>query len=297
MSTSTNDTLSQLREQIAQMAEQLTRLQNTSTTDKDPQIQDNVPATTFYPSEAEISRYPALKPSGLLSLFQEDITDDEFWIQFRSIPKTDAVGYEPPRVPPIIQNSATDKIHDLQLRALQKRIAHLTRPVDLFLHQVWSLEDREKLDAEEMVELCSTFAIFLRNNLMGVAGRINTMRKDNLRTAQGASYKDDSLQLVDPKQFQEEVKSIKMLTNAYKPRQTNGTQQKQSNNKRGNQQGYFQNKNQRESKYKRRDDNNDRRPSFHQDRSKRRGNSQQRGRSSSRRNDHSPESEAASNNS
>ncbi|KAF9369010.1 hypothetical protein CPB97_004003, partial [Podila verticillata] len=160
------------------------------------------------------------------------------------------MGYEPPRVPPIIQNSAMDKIHDLQLRALQKRIAHLTCPVNLFLHQVWSLEDREKLNAKEMVELCLTFAIFLWNNLMGVAGRINTMHKDNLRMAQGASYKDDSLQLVDPKQFQEEIKSIKMLTNAYKPCQTNRTQQKQSDNKCSNQQGYFQNKNQQDSKYK-----------------------------------------------
>ncbi|KAF9176191.1 hypothetical protein BGZ50_001462, partial [Haplosporangium sp. Z 11] len=69
-----------------------------------------------------------------------------------------------------------------------------------------------------------------------VAGRINTMRMDNLRATQGATFKDDPLHLVDPKQFQEEVKSLKALASAFKPRQTNGNQQKQTENRRNNQQ-------------------------------------------------------------
>lgn len=117
------------------------------------------------------------------------------------------MGYEPSKVPSIIQNSHSARAHDAQLRALQKRIAHLIRPIDLFLHQVWSLEDREFLDTEEMVELCSNFGTFLRDYLAAVAGRINTVRMDNLRATQGASYKADLLQIVDLKQFQEDIKS------------------------------------------------------------------------------------------
>ncbi|KAF9567284.1 hypothetical protein EC968_003264 [Mortierella alpina] len=61
----------------------------------------------------------------------------------------------------------------------------------------------------------------MRDNLAALAGRINTMRLDNLHASQGTTYKDDVLHLVDPKQFQEEVKSYKALASAFKPRQSN----------------------------------------------------------------------------
>ncbi|KAF9899827.1 hypothetical protein EC991_008248 [Linnemannia zychae] len=181
MSTSTNDTVIQLQEQIARMNEQIARLQYANDNDKDPQILQQITATFFHPSEAEANRYPAIRPSDPFFLFTKDITDDEFWEEFRGIPKNASMGYEPPKVPTIIQNSNSAKAHDIQLRALQKRIVHLTRPIDLFLHQIWSLEGRESLDTEEMVELCSSFGIFLRDHLAGVSGRINTMRMDNHR--------------------------------------------------------------------------------------------------------------------
>lgn len=282
MSTSTNDTILQLQEQIARMGEQIARLQHANDTDKDPQILQQLPTTFFHPSDAEANRYPAIRPSDPLFLFSKDITDDEFREEFRGIPKNASVGYEPPKVPTIIQNSNSAKAHDVQLRALQKRIAHLTRPIDLFLHQVWSLEGRESLDSKEMVELCSSFGIFLRDHLAALSGRINTIRMDNLRATQGALYKADPLQIVDPKQFQEDVKSLKALAKAFKPRDTNGFQPRHPDNYRGNNQGYNSNKTRRDSQFKHREDNSDNRSSFRRDRSNRRGNSQQRGRSQSR---------------
>lgn len=269
MSNPTNDSILQLQEQIARMGEQIAHLQNTNNMDKDPQIQEQIPTTTFHPSDSEASWYPAIRPSDPLFLFKKDITDDEFWEQLRAIPKNATVGYEPPKVPTIIQNSSAKRTHDTQLRTLQKRIAHLTRPVDLFLHQVWSLEDRESLDIEEVVELCSNFGTFMRDHLAAVAGRINTMRTDNLRATQGTTYKVDPLQLVDPKQFQEEVKSLKTLANSFKPQQTNGSQQKPMDNKCHSSQGSYRNKPQHDSQFKCRDDNNnDRQSYFSRDRSK-----------------------------
>ncbi|KAF9176769.1 hypothetical protein BGZ50_009687 [Haplosporangium sp. Z 11] len=277
MSFSTNDTIFQFQEQIARMSEQIAQLQNANNVDKDPQIQEQIPTTIFHPSDAEASRYPAIRPSDALFLFKKDISDDEFWDQFQAIPKNAAVGYEPPKIPTIIHSSSAERAHDAQLRALQKRLANLTRPVDLFLHQVWSLEDRDSLDTKEMVELCSNFGIFMRDHLAAVAGRINTMRTDNLRATQGTTYKDDPLHLVDPKQFQEEVKSLKALANAFKPRQTNGHQQKQTESKRNSPQSSCWDKAPRDAQFKRRDDNSNRGSSSHQNRSRRRGNSQQRG--------------------
>ncbi|KAG0290858.1 hypothetical protein BGZ98_003261, partial [Dissophora globulifera] len=163
MSTSSNDSNDTLREQVAQMAEQLARLQGLSSSNDDPQIKYQRSIAIFYPSDAEASRYPSIKPEDPLFFFKNDITDDELTEQFRDYPKNNAVGYEPPKILSIIQCSPAQKAHDSQIRAIQRRIAHLTSPVDLFLHQVWSLEDRQELDPD-VVDLCFHFAIIMRTN-------------------------------------------------------------------------------------------------------------------------------------
>ncbi|KAI7826195.1 hypothetical protein BC939DRAFT_475887 [Gamsiella multidivaricata] len=173
LSMSAANSIDALREQLAQMTEQLARLQERNTTDRDPQIKNQRPSTVFYPSEAEARRYPPIKPNDPFFLFKHNISDEELWELFRAYPKNHAVG------------SSAQKAHDTQLRMIQKRIAHLTRSVDLFLHKIWPLEGKEHLDAEEMVELCSTFAILIRDQLAAVGGRITAMRMDNLRPTQG----------------------------------------------------------------------------------------------------------------
>ncbi|KAF9981532.1 hypothetical protein BGZ75_007113 [Mortierella antarctica] len=58
--------------------------------------------------------YPAIRPSDPLFLFKKDLTDEEFWEQLRKIPKNDAVGYEPPKVPSIVHSLTAEKNHDTQ---------------------------------------------------------------------------------------------------------------------------------------------------------------------------------------
>jgi hypothetical protein len=129
-----------------------------------------------------------------------------------------------------------------------------------------------------MVELCSTFAILIRDQLAAIGGRINTMRMDNLRSTQGATFKQDPLDMVDPYKFQEEIKSIKGLTNAFKPRKPFTQQQKpitQSDNNRTNQQGSQRDRYRRDSNHIRQNNGGDHRSSFHRDNNRRRGHSQQ----------------------
>ncbi|KAF9176285.1 hypothetical protein BGZ50_001140, partial [Haplosporangium sp. Z 11] len=274
MSTPTHDTIQALQEQMAQINEQLARLQGSSSSD--PQIQEQRPIAFFHPSEAEALRYPPIKPSDPLCIFKNDVPDEEYLEQFRAYPKNYAMGYDPPKVPSIIHRSTEQKAHDNQLYKIQQRIAHLTRPVDLFLHQVWSLEDREQLDAEEMVELCSTFAILIREQLAAIAGRVGTMRMDNLKATQGANFKQDSLDMVDPQKFQEEIKSIKAITRAFqspnqKYKSQQGKQNASSDSRNTNQQRAKQDQYRRDSNYTRRDNNSDRRPSFQRANNKQRG--------------------------
>ncbi|KAF9938370.1 hypothetical protein BGZ67_000211 [Mortierella alpina] len=179
MSTTTEDAIQLFQEQIARLGDQIACLQHATNVDQDPQIQRRVAATTYYPSNKEAKRYPAIRPSDPLFLFNNDLTDEEFWDQLRGIPKNDAVGYEPPKVPGIIHRSASEKNYDNQLRVLQERIAHLTRPVDLFLRQAWTMEDKKSVDVEDIVEWCTAFGILMRDNLAGFAGRINAMRLAN----------------------------------------------------------------------------------------------------------------------
>ncbi|KAF9913664.1 hypothetical protein FBU30_003099 [Linnemannia zychae] len=56
------------------------------------------------------------------------------------------------------------------------------------------------------------------------------MRMDNLRAGQGIKHKSDNLEIVDPKEFQEEVKSLRTLSNAFKHRQTKDAKKPYSDN-------------------------------------------------------------------
>ncbi|KAF9192276.1 hypothetical protein BGZ51_005845 [Haplosporangium sp. Z 767] len=134
---------------------------------------NSAPSRSFILLKLEPSDILQSSLQTLFFLFKNDVTDEEYLEQFRAYPKNHAMGYDPPKVPSIIHRSTEQKAHNNQLYKIQQRITHLTRPVDLFLHQVWSLEDREQLNAEEMVELCSTFAILIRKQLAGRVGTVN----------------------------------------------------------------------------------------------------------------------------
>ncbi|KAI8603746.1 hypothetical protein EDD21DRAFT_15569 [Dissophora ornata] len=232
MSTSSQDTntIAALQEQVANMAHQLSLLQcsGDSVKKSDPQLKEQTPIRIYHPSPKEAERYPPIKPSDPLAFFQNDTPDDEFWEQLRRYPKNSAMGYEPPKIPGVIQLSVSQKAHDQQLRNVQKRLVDLTRPIDFFLHQVWSMEGSGPMDADDVVELCSTFAILMREQLAATAGRVNTMRIDNLRSSQG------TLDIVDLNKFREQIKSTRAIIDSFKPRKTQQTQQQSGATQSGN---------------------------------------------------------------
>ncbi|KAG0225054.1 hypothetical protein BGX31_007785, partial [Mortierella sp. GBA43] len=220
-------TIALLQDQLANITRQLERLQ--SNKDSDPQLEEQAPITIYHPSPDEAKRCPTIISDNPLSFFQNDVPDDDFWEHFRRYPKNATRGYEPPKVPSVIHLSAAQKAHDQQLRGVQKRLVHITRPVDLFVHQICSMEGSGPLDSEDVVELCTAFANLMHEQLAAAAGRINAIRMDNLRNAQGANYKPDNLDIVEPSKFQEEIKSIRAITNAFKPRQPQYQQQRNGN--------------------------------------------------------------------
>jgi len=124
----------------------------------------------------------------------------------------------------------------------------------------------------------------MREQLAGMAGRISTVRTENLRATQGVTYKDDPLKLVDPKQFQDDIKSYKALSQTFNPRQPTRPQSRYSagDNYNGFQTQNRQNRPQRDNELRRRDDYGDNKSYFQRDRNKRWGNRQQRGRSQNR---------------
>ncbi|KAF9923091.1 hypothetical protein BGZ67_010105 [Mortierella alpina] len=94
MSNSTNDTIQLTQEQIAGLGNQVARLHNTTTVDQDPQIQGQVAATTYYPSDREFQLYPAIRPSDPLFLFKKDPTAEDFWEQLRKITINDVMIFD-----------------------------------------------------------------------------------------------------------------------------------------------------------------------------------------------------------
>jgi hypothetical protein len=122
------------------------------------------------------------------------------------------------RIPGILNLSSIQKARGAQLRVLQERTAGLTRPVDMFLHHTWLLERNDNLDPQELILLSQTFAILVRDQLGGMAGMINMMRMDNLRASQGANYRPDEHDLVDPHTLQEDIKTFNVLKKAFQPK-------------------------------------------------------------------------------
>jgi len=307
-STPSNHDITLLRQEIANIIRQelaATRRPADNDNESDPQIRVQTPFTEYSPSEDEARRYPAIRPSDPLSFFKTEINDADFKEALRPFPKNRSMGYKAPKIPSVIyaQSSGTAKAQDSQLRSVQERLAELTRPTHMFLHQMWSLQNRDDLDPEELLELSTEFAMFMCDQLAGLAGKINKTRLDNLRTSQGAAHQDDSLDIVDPHKFQEEIKSIRALTKAFQPRQKvlDGRRDRKGgdshgNNSHGNRHGNngnwrdSDNYNRRSRSRSRRDNDNNNRSSFHRGSRNQRGNSQHRGRSSSRRRDRSPES-------
>ncbi|KAF9536874.1 hypothetical protein BGW38_010109, partial [Lunasporangiospora selenospora] len=175
MSHDNDATIADLQHQLATMAAKLAKLEQ-SPNDKDPQIKDPIHVCTFDPSEEERDRYPPIWPSDPDSFYQEEITDDNFWEQFRPYPKNSKMQYDPPKTTSTARLNSLQKSHESNLRSIQKRLVNLTRPIDLFLHQVWSMEESESIDTDDMVEICSGFATLMRDHLAGTAGKVQSMR-------------------------------------------------------------------------------------------------------------------------
>ncbi len=287
MSSSLNDAITQMQQQLDTLVVQISQLQTAKPVDKDvddfkdEQLTPHIAPMDYTPSEAEAEFYPPIRPSDPLSFFRTDLSDEKFWNDFRGVPKNTAMGYEPPKIPPIIQCSSSVKAQDTQLRNLQKRVAHLTRPVDLFIHQILSLQDNENLD-EDTAELCTSFATFIRDHLAALAGRINAVRVENLKASHGIVHKHEEQPLVDPKQYQDEIKVNRALTEAFKPREFSGNQYRNSDNQRHPYRQAHWSKASREQHYRRHDDISGNGRGFRQDENKRYGNTQHRGRSKSR---------------
>ncbi|KAF9964012.1 hypothetical protein BGZ73_002081 [Actinomortierella ambigua] len=129
------------------------------------------------------------------------------------------MGYEPAKVPAVIPLSSSQRAHDTQLRAVPKRLVHITRPVDLFLHQLWTLERSGSIDPD-VLELGTAFAELIRDQLSATASKVNAMRIENVRNSQGAGAKSDNLDLVEPGHLQDDVKSAQSLARTLKEKPT-----------------------------------------------------------------------------
>jgi uncharacterized protein (DUF305 family) len=148
------------------------------------------------------------------------------------------------------------------------------------------MEGSEPMDSDDVIELCSTFATLMRDQLATTTGKVNTMRMENLRSAQGINFKQEGLDIVDPAKFQEEIKSAKALVKNFKPKQGKPTNQANNRyyNSYNNQSKYKDNKDYKNGNYNDNDRSSFQRDYNHERRDKfkgKRSSSHRRGRSHS----------------
>ncbi|KAF9428309.1 hypothetical protein BGZ94_002816 [Podila epigama] len=250
-SPSANDPISQIRKEIASLQAEVASLRMTE--DDDPQITRQQPETIYTPSNEEVVRYPFLRQEDPLAFFKTEISDDDAsWERLCSMPKNSGVVYKSTKVPPVTVSSVSEKGTDAQLHAIQQRLFHLCRRVDTFLHYMHQLSKDEETNTELLLSKSSDFAVLVRKQLAGIAGWITTMRIENLQTTQGDFYKDDPLNLVDPKEFLEEIKASKALEKAFKSRfQSNDSDRTCENKKSQNRQSSYSGRQPERNSYQR----------------------------------------------
>ncbi|ORY94352.1 hypothetical protein BCR41DRAFT_375938 [Lobosporangium transversale] len=147
MSITQDETIASLQQQLATLASQFADLQR-SKEEQDPAMETPTLIQTYKPTQDDLERFPFLEPKDPSSVFQQDITDEELWEQFRQFPKNIHWPYEPPKLPSAVSLKTHQKHHDQQLRALQKRLLNLTRPLHLFAHQITSMEIDDKMGTD-----------------------------------------------------------------------------------------------------------------------------------------------------
>ncbi|KAF9201539.1 hypothetical protein BGZ59_002653 [Podila verticillata] len=175
---------------IARLMREMARLQNKVATleqqqqpeQQDPTITAQVPYTTYHPTDDEVIQYPALKPDKPIDFFLKNkITDTEFKDLFRKYPRNAYMGhYTAPKIPKVITNNNSNDI-----------------------------------DPESMLDVSINFAVLIRDQLGGLAGKMHEACLGNVRAASGITEEDDDLNMVDATTLHEEVKSSRTLATAF----------------------------------------------------------------------------------
>ncbi|ORZ08274.1 hypothetical protein BCR41DRAFT_373307 [Lobosporangium transversale] len=87
MSITQDETIASLQQQLATLASQFADLQR-SKEEQDLAMETPTLIQTYKPTQDDLERFPFLEPKDPSSVFQQDITDEKLWEQFRQFPKT-----------------------------------------------------------------------------------------------------------------------------------------------------------------------------------------------------------------
>ena len=99
--------------------------------DDDPFLTEQAPTTMLTPYPAFMEALPSLGND----FFRTIMDDDMRWAFLHECPRNTARQYQPPPLNDLDVDERTKNV-DRQLRAIQYRLSGITRPIDLFVHDV-----------------------------------------------------------------------------------------------------------------------------------------------------------------
>ncbi|KAG0329383.1 hypothetical protein BG000_000090 [Podila horticola] len=173
------------------------------TFDDDPQIRIRPADAEYTPNREELALVPALnQQKDSDAWFRATIDEDERRDSYRNYPKHSKQNFDPPSVPQSVTLSKGYKEVDASLVRIQRRVAHLTRPLDSLVHESLRRFNPE----DELMHSVLEYAQFVRQEYSYLAGAITELRTELLEKDRNVPKKEKSNALVQPADLAKRIK-------------------------------------------------------------------------------------------
>ncbi|KAF8948977.1 hypothetical protein BGZ52_006368 [Haplosporangium bisporale] len=213
------------------------------TFDDDPQIRIRPADAEYTPNREELALVPALnQQKDSDAWFRATMDEDERRDSYRNYPKHSKQNFDPPTVPQSVTLSKGYKEVDASLVKIQRRVAHLTRPLDSLVHEGL----RRFNPDDELMHSVLEYAQFVRQEYSYLAGAITELRTELLEKDRSVPKKEKSTALVQPADLAKRIKDHNSISTTLAKANNNNNH---GNNNYGSHNNRFRNRNNNNNQY------------------------------------------------
>jgi len=201
------------------------------TFDNDPQIRIRPVEAEYTPNREELALVPSLnQQKDNDNWYRATIDEDERRDRYRNYPKHAKQNFDPPTIPQTLTLSKGYKDVDASLVKLQRRVAHLTRPLDSLVHEGL----RRFNPDDDLMASVLEYADFVRQEYSYLASAIMELRTELIEKDRNVPKKEKSTVLVQPADLAKRIKDHNAITTTLGKANNNNNQGNSTNGNHNN---------------------------------------------------------------